>query len=61
MYYPHHTAVRLEHFLYYILFLSQTRIVNVPILAQLAHTDNSLWIEKEQSDQEGANKSILVT
>ena len=56
-----HNAVRLEHFLHYILFHSQTRIVNEPILAQLAHTDNSLWIEKEQSDQEGANGSIFVT
>ena len=60
-------AVRLGHFMsmYYIqnvLFLSKTRVVNEPVLfTKLAYPDNSLWIEKEQSDQEGANRSIFVT
>jgi hypothetical protein len=31
------------------------------IFTQLAHPNNSLWIEKEQSLQEGANEIFLLT
>ena len=48
-----------------IIFLSQGRIVisvnHVQgIFTQLAHPDDSLWIEKEQSLQEGATGSFFV-
>ena len=58
--------VRLEHFLVLCMFfsLSQTRIVTSvnhvrSIFTQLAHPDDSLWIEKEQSLQEGAAGSFF--